>query len=97
MVRITIPMVSARFCGYPVTRVSLYETREYLLEDLAYAQAVEKFAYVGGVGKVSYAQPRGNLTGDPWFSDGNRLVLWVSSVPVDIEELEFVPWRSPIE
>ncbi len=68
------------------------ETREYLLEDLAYAQALKKFAYVGGVGEVSYSQPKGNLTGDPWFSDGNRLVLWVSSVPVDIDELEFVPW-----
>jgi hypothetical protein len=73
------------------------ETREYLLEDLAYAQALEKFAYVGGVGEVSYSQPRGNLTGDPWFSDGNRLVLWVSSVPVDTDELEFVPWRSPFD
>jgi len=71
------------------------ETREYLLEDLAYAQALQKFAYVGGVGEVSYNQPKGNLTGDPWFSDGNRLVLWVSSVPVDIDDLEFVPWRSP--
>jgi len=69
------------------------ETREYLLEDLAYAQALKKFSYVGGVGEISYTQPRGNLTGDPWFSDGNRLVLWVSSVPVDIDELEFVPWR----
>jgi hypothetical protein len=35
------------------------ETREYLLEDLAYAQSLEKFAYVGGVGEVSYSQPRG--------------------------------------
>jgi hypothetical protein len=73
------------------------ETREYLLEDLAYAQALEKFAYVGGVGEVSYTQPRGNLTGDPWFSDGYRLVLWVSSTPVDIDELEAVPWRFPLE
>jgi hypothetical protein len=73
------------------------ETREYLLEDLAYAQALEKFAYVGGVGEVSYDQPRGNLTGDPWFSDGYRLVLWVSSVPVDFDELQYVPWRSPLE
>ncbi len=73
------------------------ETREYLLEDLAYAQALEKFAYVGGVGEVSYTQPKGNLTGDPWFSDGNRLVLWVSLVPIDFDELEFVPWRLPIK
>jgi hypothetical protein len=73
------------------------ETREYLLEDLAYAQALEKYGYVGGVGEVSYAQPRGNLTGDPWFSDGYRLVLRVSSRPVDIDDLEFIPWRRPME
>ena len=73
------------------------ETREYLLEDLAYAQALAKFSYVGGVGEVSYTQPKGNLTGDPWFSDGYRLVLWVSSIPVDIDDLEFVPWRSAFE
>ena len=73
------------------------ETREYLLENLAYAQALEKYGYVGGVGEVSYAQPRGNLTGDPWFSDGYRLVLRVSSKPVDIDDLEFIPWRRPME
>jgi len=73
------------------------ETRGYLLEDLAYAQALEKYTYVGGVGEVSYTQPKGNLTGDPWFSDGDRLVLWVSAVPVDIDDLEFVPWRSSSE
>jgi len=44
------------------------ETRGYLLEDLAYAQALEKYTFVGGVGEVSYTQPKGNLTGDPWFS-----------------------------
>ena len=73
------------------------ETRGYLLEDLAYAQALEKYTYVGGVGEVSYTRPKGNLTGDPWFSDGYRLVLWVSSVPVDSDELEFVNWQSPLE
>lgn len=69
------------------------ETREYLLENLAYSQAIEKFAYVGGVGEVSFDQPEGNLTGDPWFSDGYRLVLWVSSQPSDLDELIFVNWR----
>jgi len=73
------------------------ETREFLLENLAYAQALKKFSYVGGVGEVSYAEPKGNLTGDPWFSDGFRLVLWVSSEPVDIDDIEFAPWRSPLE
>jgi len=73
------------------------ETREFLLEDLAYAQSLRKFGYVGGVGPVPREQPRGNLTGDPWFTDGYRLVLWVSSQPVPISGVEFLGWRQPHE
>jgi hypothetical protein len=41
------------------------ETREFLVEDLAYSQSLEKFGYVDGVGAAPYDRPRGNLTGDP--------------------------------
>ena len=71
------------------------ETREYLLEDLAYGHALEKFAYVNGVGEAPITEPRGNLTGDPYFTDGYRLVLWVTSDPVDIADVEFEEWRLP--
>ena len=71
------------------------ETREYLLENLVYSQALEKFGYVGGVGEVTFDNPKGNLTGDPWFSDGYRLVLWVTSEPVAVDDLKFVEWRRP--
>ncbi len=71
------------------------ETREGLLENLAYSQSLEKFAYVGGVGEVPMEQPKGNLTGDPWFTDGYRIVLWVTSKPVSIDDVDFVEWRMP--
>jgi hypothetical protein len=71
------------------------ETREYLLEDLVYSQAVSKIGYVRGVGEVPMGQPRGNLTGDPWFTDGYRVVLWVTSEPTPISEVEALPWRDP--
>jgi hypothetical protein len=71
------------------------ETREFLLENLAYAQSLKAVGYVGGVGAVPKDQPRGNLTGDPWFTDGYRLVLWVSSRPTPISDLEVLPWRQP--
>jgi hypothetical protein len=70
------------------------ETREYLLENLAYSQSLAKFGYAGGVGAASFDEPRHNLTGDPYFTDGYRLVLWVSATPVDIADLEFVPWAQ---
>ncbi len=68
------------------------ETREFLLEDLAYAQALAKFSYVGGVGAASIDAPRGNLTGDPYFTDGYRLVLWVSAKPIAMDDIEALDW-----
>ena len=64
------------------------ETREFLVEDLLYAQGFAGIGYVGGVGSASFEQPRGNLTGDPYFTDGLRAVMWVSQAPVSISELE---------
>lgn len=64
------------------------ETREFLVEDMAYAQSVLKIGYVGGVGEVPYDQPRGNLTGDPYFTDGRRVVMWISGEPTTIAEIE---------
>ena len=69
------------------------ETREFLLEDLAYAQMVSKFGYVGGVGSATYDQPRGNLTGDPYFTDGRRIVVWVASQPTSINGIEVLDLR----
>ena len=66
------------------------ETREFLLEDFAYAESLAKFGYVGGVGAAPYDQPRGNLTGDPYFTDGLRLVMWVSRQAAAINEIEVV-------
>ena len=67
------------------------------LKTSAYAQSLKPFGYVGGVGEVSILQPKGNLTGDPWFTDGYRLVLWVSSEPVPVSEIGYMDWRNPHE
>ena len=64
------------------------ETRDFLLEDLAYSESLLKFGYIGGVGPASYEQPRGNLTGDPYFTDGKRLVMWVTGEPTALDEIE---------
>jgi hypothetical protein len=71
------------------------ETREFLLEDLAYAQSLRAHAYVGGVGAAPIEAPRANLTGDPYFTDGYRIVLWVSAEPVSIADVEDRSWRDP--
>ncbi|MFW2406083.1 MAG: LssY C-terminal domain-containing protein, partial [Gammaproteobacteria bacterium] len=64
------------------------ETREFLVEDLLYAQGLAKIGYVRGVGAAPFDEPRGNLTGDPYFTDGRRAVMWVSGSTVGIDEIE---------
>ena len=66
------------------------ETRDFLLEDLVYAQGVERMGYVLGVGEAAFESPRGNLTGDPYFTDGRRLVMWISDSPVALDEITIV-------
>ncbi len=73
------------------------ETRHFLIQDLWYSQGLLKLAHVKGVGAAPIGEPRGNLTGDPYFTDGLRAVLWVSSDPVDFEEIEFLEWEIPPE
>jgi hypothetical protein len=71
------------------------ETREFLLEDLAYSQALAKFAYVEGAIPAPIDEPRGNFTGDPYFTDGYRLVMWVTSTPVDTNDVVYIDWITP--
>lgn len=66
------------------------ETREYLVENLAYAQSLKGLGYVDGVGVADFDNPRANLTGDSYFTDGRRVVLFLSEEPVDIAEIDVV-------
>jgi hypothetical protein len=58
---------------------------------------LKAIARVGGVGFVPPEQPRGNLTGDPWFTDGNRAVVVLSSEPVSVLEIEWFDWAPEDE
>jgi LssY-like putative type I secretion system component LssY len=66
------------------------ESRDYLVEDLLTAERVTGLGYVGGVGSCTAAEPRRNLTGDPWYTDGQRAVIVTSphrTAPAKIEWL----------
>lgn len=71
------------------------ETREFLFENLVYSQVVKRFAYVGGVGEAPIDAPRGNLTGDPYFTDGLRVVMWLSKDLTAIEDVVYENWVDP--
>lgn len=70
------------------------ESREYLLHSLLYLDAVDRFAFVQGVGESRIDKPRANLTDDPYFTDGLRLVVWLSSKPVPPEYADNLQWNA---
>jgi hypothetical protein len=71
------------------------ETRAYLLQNLWYSQSLFRYAYVGGVGEATLDEPRTNLTGDPYITDGLRVVMWLSRDPVNMEAVDNVRWEEP--
>lgn len=71
------------------------EARGYIVYDLISTHGVARLGFVGGVGAADVSKPRGNLTGDPYYTDGLRAVLMLSGKPVPFSDLEFFKWKFP--
>jgi hypothetical protein len=69
--------------------------RTYLLQDLVMSGFVDRYGYVDGVGAAPASAPRTNLTGDPYYTDGLRAVIFMSNQPTPIGQVERLPWNSP--
>jgi hypothetical protein len=65
------------------------ESRDYVVEDLLQAERVHAVGYLDGVGPCDAADARHNLTGDPYFTDGKRAVVVLSSSRM---KPRFVAW-----
>ena len=70
------------------------ESREYLLDSLLHRDAVSRFAFVQGVGAANKDNPRFNLTDDPYYTDGYRLVAWISRIPVPLADAVDLDWND---
>lgn len=51
------------------------EARDYVLEDLLKLEHVAAAGYISGVGACNRSTPRYNLTGDPYVTDGMRVLI----------------------
>ena len=72
-------------------------TREYLLHSLLAEGFVGRFGFVAGSRRASRDEPALNLTDDPFFSDGMRLVIILSSDPVAYEHVRSLRWEESAE
>jgi hypothetical protein len=71
------------------------EARENLLQSLMMAGMTRRFGFVAGVPPASASAPRENLAGDPYFTDGLRVVVELSAgAPVSPADVRFIEWRE---
>ena len=71
------------------------ESRMALLFDAAASQSMGQLAFVKGVGVSSYTSPRTNYTLDPYYTDGLRLVLFLSEKLIALDHIGWVGWEIP--
>jgi LssY C-terminus len=71
------------------------QDRFYLLQDLIMSGAVSRFGFVEGVGASSMPDPRFNLGGDPYLTDGLRLVVFLGTPRRAFDQIEFLDWEHP--
>jgi hypothetical protein len=66
------------------------EDRDYLLQDLVMTGYLSQALFVPGVGAAPRDAPRHNLTGDPYFTDGQRLLLVMDPRPRSIDQIDLL-------
>ena len=70
------------------------EARDAVIEDLIYSQMLAEVGFVKGVGRARASNPRANLTGDPYFTDGHRVVLVLDEGPVALDKVKSLGWEA---
>jgi hypothetical protein len=77
------------------------EARQFLLENLLFRFRVRYFGFVRASEPAFREQPRENLTGDPYITDGMRLIVFIAEEPVKAEDVRNLGWgktgKGPIE
>jgi hypothetical protein len=71
------------------------QDRFYLLQDLIMSGTVSRFGYVQGVGASTMPNPRVNLGGDTYLTDGLRLVLFLGTPRRAFDQVELLDWERP--
>ena len=68
------------------------EARNLFIQDMAYSNGLGKLAFVTGVGATAAGAQRSSLGGSRYQTDGLRAVLFLSTRPLSLSDIEFLDW-----
>jgi LssY-like putative type I secretion system component LssY len=72
------------------------EARLYVTLNAVESQSLKALGYVSGVGFADRASGRVNYTKDPYFTDGNRVVLILSEEDTPTDRIKYLHWEKPL-
>lgn len=72
------------------------EARDYLLQELWFAQGLSRYGYVRLSEVSTLSNPRKGLYNDEYFTDGLCLVAWVSDELIPLHEVQIEQWEKPV-
>jgi hypothetical protein len=71
--------------------------RNCMMQNLWYSQGLKQVAWVDYGDAVPLEQKRENFLGAEYFTDGHRMVLWLSGSPVSLLESHSLDWDETPE
>jgi hypothetical protein len=71
----------------------LDDARDYVLQNFWYSQSVTLAGYVKGGPPIGTEAPQVTFNGSKYFTDGLRVVIWLSDDPVGLDEAEILLWE----
>jgi LssY C-terminus len=72
------------------------DARGFLLQNFWYSQSLARLAYIDGIPPAPITAPAQNFSGSEYFTDGYRVVLFVSEDPVAMDEADVIRWEEVI-
>ncbi len=69
--------------------------RNFLLQNLWYSQSLAAVAYTQTGKVVPMESPQLDFNNNPFFTDGMRIVMWLSGEPVALQEARNLQWSEP--
>ncbi|MBN3756512.1 hypothetical protein G3N95_26495 [Paraburkholderia sp. Tr-20389] len=70
------------------------EARSALTEDMAYSQSLMQIGLVKATAPAPQSAPRENLTTDPYYTDGYRMVLVFDQKPTSLSGIRVFEWNA---
>jgi len=68
------------------------DARGFLWQNIWYSQGLQSFAWSRALESIPVDKPGTDFNGNPFFTDGSRLVLWFSGEPYSLLDTTYLKW-----